>query len=232
MRKRGGSEGTKGAARSKANGQSPSRPRARLPLHLLFLKHTQGIVTAATTIGVLHYRNFHSLFFVVGSLSTSFSGESLSNTLAAKHAPERRFSATAKGLKLVIKEPRPPGSIVTKTHGMPSTHSSTITFMSLYLVGLLVAPMSPVSDLLAYRSLLVPLLLASPPLIMWSRVKLGLHTPEQCMVGGALGIFNALFLSMLWRGLGSWAGLRGDLAPGIDQTMQQLEDTIRSRIGL
>lgn len=104
--------------------------------------------------------------------------------------------------------------------------------MSLYLVGLLVAPLSPTSDLLAYRSLLVPLLLASPPLIMWSRVKLGLHTPEQCMVGAALGFVNTLLLSLLWRGIGSWVGLRGDVAPRVDEVIQHLEDTLRGKLDL
>lgn len=75
MKQRRGKEGgAKRAAGPSVNGKE--QPRPRLPLHLLILKHTQGIVTAATTVGVLHYRNFHSLFFVLGSLTTSFSGKS------------------------------------------------------------------------------------------------------------------------------------------------------------
>ena len=70
---------------------------------LLLLKHTQGIVTTATAIGILHLRTCHVLYFTIGSLATSF---------------------TAKGLKRVIKQPRPPGSRVKKTSGMPSTHSA------------------------------------------------------------------------------------------------------------
>lgn len=70
---------------------------------LWLLKHTQSIVTTATAISILHLRTSHALYFTVGSLATSF---------------------TAKGLKRVIKQPRPPGSRVKKTSGMPSTHSA------------------------------------------------------------------------------------------------------------
>lgn len=87
---------------SQPNGNEP-QTRNELSTGLWLLKHTQGIVTTATAIGILHLRTCHVLYFTVGSLATSFS---------------------AKGLKRVIKQPRPPGSRVKKTSGMPSTHSA------------------------------------------------------------------------------------------------------------
>nr|CDI51666.1 dolichyl pyrophosphate phosphatase and related acid phosphatases [Melanopsichium pennsylvanicum 4] len=79
------------------------KPQEQLSTALWLLEHTQSIVTTATAIGILHLRTCHALYFTIGSLATSF---------------------TAKGLKKVIKQPRPPGSRVKKTSGMPSTHSA------------------------------------------------------------------------------------------------------------
>lgn len=89
------------STRAKPNGEANSQ-RNELSTGLWLLKHTQGIVATATAIGILHLRTCHALYFTAGSLATSF---------------------TAKGLKRVIKQPRPPGSRVKKTSGMPSTHS-------------------------------------------------------------------------------------------------------------
>lgn len=95
---------TSAATDGSRGGKKPSRQsKDELSTGLWLLKHTQGIVTTATAIGILHLRTAHVLYFTVGSLVTSF---------------------TAKGLKRVIKQPRPPGSRVKKTSGMPSTHSA------------------------------------------------------------------------------------------------------------
>ncbi|UZJ51234.1 hypothetical protein CBS101457_000554 [Exobasidium rhododendri] len=154
-------------------------PAVPLPFWLWVFKHTQGVLTVATTVGVLYYRNVHSVYYVASILSTSF---------------------LAKGLKLVIKQPRPPGSSVTKTHGMPSTHSSTTMFMGTYLsLALLYLPSTISSH---HRHLIIPALLTLPPLIMYSRVRLGVHTVAQCCVGGLLGITNAVFCSAVWQGWG------------------------------
>lgn len=91
----------RGTAKARSNGDV--RPQKELSTGLWLLKHTQGIVTTATAMCILHLRTSHVVYFTIGTLSTSF---------------------TAKGLKRVIKQPRPPGSKVKKTSGMPSTHSS------------------------------------------------------------------------------------------------------------
>lgn len=95
-------------ARPTPNGAGPDgaakgRSRHKLSTGLWLLKHTQSIVTTATAVAILHLRTCHVLYFTIGSLATSF---------------------TAKGLKRVINQPRPPGSKVKRTSGMPSTHSA------------------------------------------------------------------------------------------------------------
>lgn len=70
---------------------------------LNFLRHTQGWVTAVTAVGVIWTSRAESVYYVAGALVTS---------------------TLAKLLKKVIREERPEGSAVTRTSGMPSTHSS------------------------------------------------------------------------------------------------------------
>lgn len=53
-----------------------------------------------------------------------------------------------------------------------------------------------------HRLLTIPALLALPPAIMYSRVRLGVHTPAQCIVGGILGITNAVACTAMWQGWG------------------------------
>lgn len=43
-------------------------------------------------------------------------------------------------------------------------------------------------------------LAAFPPLVMWSRVQLGVHTPRQVVVGGILGFTSALVIWAQWNG--------------------------------
>ncbi|KAK0525522.1 hypothetical protein OC834_005138 [Tilletia horrida] len=182
------------------------KPAVPLPWHLTVLRHTDVIVIAATAVGVMHLRTSHALFYSLGSTATSF---------------------TAKGLKRIIKQPRPEGSYNKRTHGMPSTHSSSITFMGLYLcLSFLLLPLHPSvpvpsaltkpmpasssaseatiwSDL-SVRAAYALCSSAIPAVVIWSRVALGLHTPAQCAVGALLGAFNAVTLFTTWNGLRVW----------------------------
>lgn len=54
------------------------------------------------TVGVIYYHNTQGIYLTMTALATSF---------------------MAKGMKKIINQPRPDGSIV-KTPGMPSTHSA------------------------------------------------------------------------------------------------------------
>ncbi|EST06663.1 Phosphatidic acid phosphatase type 2/haloperoxidase [Kalmanozyma brasiliensis GHG001] len=176
-----------GSTKAEPNGD-PGRPQKELSTGLWLLKHTQGIVTTATAIGILHLRTSHVIYFTVGTLATSF---------------------TAKGLKRVIKQPRPPGSKVKKTSGMPSTHSSTISFMGTYiLLSSLLLPLHPSLHLgsgAAARDNMAHIWIAlvgvvAPVLVMWSRVQLGVHTPAQTLVGAALGVVKACLWFTAWNG--------------------------------
>lgn len=51
-----------------------------------------------------------------------------------------------------------------------------------------------------HRLWIIPALITLPPMIMYSRVRLGVHTVAQCAVGGTLGIVNAVFCTALWQG--------------------------------
>ncbi|PWY97243.1 PAP2-domain-containing protein, partial [Testicularia cyperi] len=162
---------------------------------LWLLKHTQGIVTTATAIGILHFRTCHVVYFTIGTLATSFS---------------------AKGLKRVIKQPRPPGSRVKKTSGMPSTHSASISFMGTYiLLSSLLLPLHPslaisqADNSTTYQMTRIWLALfgvAAPLLVMWSRVRLGVHTRAQTIAGAALGIAKACLWFVVWNGTASLSG--------------------------
>ncbi|CAO1628241.1 unnamed protein product [Sympodiomycopsis kandeliae] len=134
---------------------------------LKILRHTQGIVTIATTIGCIVLWDVECVYYVSGSLLTSF---------------------LAKALKKVIREERPQGSAVRKSSGMPSTHSSTISFMCTYLAlnGGGIHPILRIG------------LVGLPLLVMWSRVRLGVHTPRQVIVGGTLGLLTGIAWNQLW----------------------------------
>lgn len=75
-----------------------------------------------------------------------------------------------------------------------------------------------------YASL--PIILPSllvPPLVMWSRIRLGLHTPAQTIAGAALGITTAWIASYAWQ-----HGVGDCLQAQIDPFLRALE----SRVGI
>lgn len=47
----------------------------RIELTSCFTFQTQGILTTATTVGVIYYHNVHSIYFVGNILTTSFLGK-------------------------------------------------------------------------------------------------------------------------------------------------------------
>ncbi|OAV97165.1 hypothetical protein PTTG_02754 [Puccinia triticina 1-1 BBBD Race 1] len=95
------------------------KPRIK-SLHLIILREANIVITILTAISILYLRSAHSLWFGLGAIAAT---------------------ATAKILKRCIKQPRPTES-TKKSFGMPSTHSSSITFYGIYL--LLVCLLLPV----------------------------------------------------------------------------------------
>jgi len=87
------------------------KPRIR-SLYLVILKEANIVITVLTALSILYLRSAHSLWFGLGAIIAT---------------------ATAKILKRCIKQPRPTES-TKKSFGMPSTHSSSITFYGVYLL--------------------------------------------------------------------------------------------------
>lgn len=50
------------------------------------------------------------------------------------------------------------------------------------------------------RTWLAVMGVTAPIAVMWSRVRLGVHTPEQTVAGAALGVFNAMISFLAWNG--------------------------------
>lgn len=154
--------------------------REDVGIGLNLLRHTQGVVTIVTAVGILWTsENAESLWYLGGALATS---------------------SVAKVAKKIIKEPRPEGSAVAGTHGMPSTHSSTVTFMCSYLALYSIHRLAAGKTIGVLESLATIVLLAFPPIVMWSRTALGVHTTRQVVAGGTLGGVCAIAWWALWQG--------------------------------
>ncbi|KAA1075815.1 hypothetical protein PGT21_027483 [Puccinia graminis f. sp. tritici] len=100
------------------------KPRIK-SLYLIILKEANIVITVLTAFSILYLRSAHSLWFGLGAIVAT---------------------ATAKILKRCIKQPRPTES-TKKSFGMPSTHSSSITFYGIYL--LLVCLLLPIHPKMA-----------------------------------------------------------------------------------
>lgn len=106
-------------------------------------------------------------------------------------------------LKHAIQQPRPPGSH-RGDYGMPSDHSQFTAFFAVYIVCWL-----HLSDRVHWRgdsswtrSLYSAIAIASVPVIMYSRVRLGVHSVEQVLAGAFLGAL----LGAAWHSCGQrWA---------------------------
>ncbi|KDN44361.1 PAP2-domain-containing protein [Tilletiaria anomala UBC 951] len=183
--------------RQRCRRRAGAPPRPELPLGLWLLKHTQRIVAATAAGALVHLRcSSHSVYYLTAALATAL---------------------LAKALKQLIRQPRPQHANTCQppTHGMPSTHSATITFMGLYLVlgarGTIPAAATALGLLL-------------PPAVMWSRVHLGLHTPTQTLAGAALGASTAAAAFLLWHGGGSayTTGVRDAVVRRVDPLVRSV----------
>lgn len=164
---------------------TPSSHGTISPL-LRVLRYTQGYVTVATTVGILFlHTRVQAVFYVTGALATS---------------------VMAKTIKTWVHDPRPPGSAVTKSSGMPSTHSSTVTYMAAYILLYTLRRPTELNALEVCYSLFLAMF---PPLVMWSRVALGVHTVKQVAVGGLLGLITANGAWQVWNKPTMVSGMSG-----------------------
>ncbi|EIW73422.1 hypothetical protein M231_01947 [Tremella mesenterica] len=177
----------------------PHKPSEYPSFILYLLDKTHLTVTAATTIYVLYQRRAHPLYFGIGAILSSIS---------------------AKLVKHFIRDPRPPpaSSISSpvrpkRTYGMPSTHSTVLTFFLAYLL-----PQSPTfTHPYIYGTSIAAYWAAG----VWSRTKLGYHTWPQCLGG----IFFGAALAWGWNSL--WIG-----QPSLEGNIQTLIDLMLSPLGL
>ncbi|KZV87764.1 phosphatidic acid phosphatase type 2/haloperoxidase, partial [Exidia glandulosa HHB12029] len=115
-------------------------------------------------------------------------------------------AVSVKGVKRLIRQPRPPNHLSRKTtYGMPSTHSATISYFAasvLLASGYLplhpAFPNSPLFRASAALGMGVWALLVSA-----SRIWLGHHSVLQVAVGSAYGIGFAATWFVLWTS-GGW----------------------------
>ncbi|KIR62592.1 hypothetical protein I314_03538 [Cryptococcus bacillisporus CA1873] len=169
----------------------PHSPSEYPSLLLYILDETHITVTFTTAFVIIYTRNAHAVWLAIGALGSSL---------------------TAKALKKLIRGPRPPpppdssASPVRpkKTYGMPSTHSTALTFYAAYMLPSLSSlPLPYLSGLgiVGYW--------ASG---LWSRKELGYHTWEQIGAGALTGVL----MSLIWRGIWNNWDVEGTLQPLID----------------
>ncbi|KAG2191912.1 hypothetical protein INT46_006794 [Mucor plumbeus] len=105
-------------------------------------------------------------------------------------------TVVAKVLKNVLRQPRPlprNKNKAKKSYGMPSSHSTAISFFTSYLTCVvLVTPTIP------YKYLLLIVFHCFSLSVIWSRVRLQHHTQSQVVAGTLLGASLAIFSFILW----------------------------------
>ncbi|KAH9812249.1 PAP2 superfamily-domain-containing protein [Melampsora americana] len=185
------------------------KPRLKV-LFLIILRETQIIVTIITAFAILQLRTAHSIWFGLGMINSTL---------------------IAKLLKRFIRQPRPiETNKISSSYGMPSTHSSSISFFGIYLfltsislpihrnlIGFLKPILSsqsililldPQSDDSLHHLHLLQFIriwlgfsfLTFSGIVCWSRVRLGYHTPSQVIVGSLIGTLLAFTWFTLWIG--------------------------------
>lgn len=137
-----------------------------------------SVIVVSLTAGVsLYTREVNVAWFVLGSIVCN---------------------GIAKGIKTRVRQPRPTAVAHTKTtYGMPSTHSTSISFFVTYML----LSLDPVADFLSLpRPIVGAAIFAWGYAIAWSRVKLGYHSVDQVMVGVTLGAAIAVGWRKAWIG--------------------------------
>ncbi|WVF66359.1 hypothetical protein IAT40_001099 [Kwoniella sp. CBS 6097] len=192
----------------------PHKPSDYPSTLLYILDETHITVTLSTALAILWTRDAHVAWFALGALNSSLS---------------------AKVLKELIRSPRPPPPDPSskpsrvrpkRTYGMPSTHSTALTFYFIYLLPFALSSASQHSIGGTATGLPSPLSLAAGGGLiaywsagLWSRKELGYHTWEQIFGGAAYGTLLALGWKAAW---GAY--------PAIGTNLQYLIDTVWSTV--
>ncbi|KAJ4000801.1 DnaJ domain-containing protein [Lentinula boryana] len=167
-----------------ANHDVDSEPSEwRLPWWLKFLDKTNTTVTALTASFFLYTQSSGVAYFGSGAVACMIA---------------------VKIVKKMIRQERPvmqrPGKKRKKTYGMPSTHSTTITYYATYT--LLASIYLPIHHTLpqSWMSRILPPLIVLPwaTVIALSRIWLGHHTLAQVSVGCSFGFAFAWLWFYMW----------------------------------
>ncbi|KAJ3977759.1 phosphatidic acid phosphatase type 2/haloperoxidase [Lentinula raphanica] len=158
-------------------------PAWKLPWWLRLLDKTNATVTALSTCFFLYTQSSGVAYFGSGAIACML---------------------VVKIIKKMIRQERPvmqrPGKKKKKTYGMPSTHSTTITYYATYI--LLASVYLPIHHTLPQSSItrILPPLVVVPwaTVIALSRIWLGHHTLSQVSAGCTLGFGFAWFWFYQW----------------------------------
>ncbi|KAF8516733.1 hypothetical protein BU17DRAFT_50707, partial [Hysterangium stoloniferum] len=110
---------------------------------------------------------------------------------------------SAKGIKRLIKQPRPVGISKKLSYGMPSTHSASMAFYATYICATCsYLPLHRTFDMqvmsIPLRDLVPVIVVPWAVLVLASRVWLGHHTWQQVGVGCGFGVGFAGVWFALW----------------------------------
>ncbi|WVW81482.1 hypothetical protein I302_103476 [Kwoniella bestiolae CBS 10118] len=179
----------------------PHKPSDYPSLLLYILDETHITVTLTTALAILYTRDAHVVWFAIGALNSSLSAKVLKNLIRNPRPPPPDPSSTPSKIR-----PK-------RTYGMPSTHSTALTFYFIYLIPYVHLLPTPL-DWMAGVGVSTYWVLG-----LWSRKQLGYHTWEQVVGGAVYGTLLAVF----WRGV--WGRY-----PLIGRGIQGVFDAVWSRV--
>ncbi|KAI9480509.1 MAG: phosphatidic acid phosphatase type 2/haloperoxidase [Benjaminiella poitrasii] len=147
------------------------------------LSYTREIVITCTFFAILYLRSIHAVYFTASAILTTL---------------------IAKILKRIIKQPRPVATTKKTSYGMPSSHSTAISFFSTYLQSLALSAVHHTAeeDNRTLKMTIVVMAIVAfycfSIAVIWSRVQLGHHTRTQVVAGALLGAACALLAHTSW----------------------------------
>ncbi|WWC67133.1 uncharacterized protein I206_101040 [Kwoniella pini CBS 10737] len=189
----------------------PHRPSDYPSLLLYILDETHITITLLTALAILYTKDAHVVWFAIGALNSSLSAKLLKNlirnprptskTITTKTTIPKSSSSSFEKEKENKKNLKSSSSLKTykiknkKTYGMPSTHSTSLTFYFIYLIPFLINK-NLNSNFQFFRNLLSILGISIYWLLgLWSRKKLGYHNLKQIFGG----ILFGSFLAFIWK---------------------------------
>ncbi|KAK6904963.1 hypothetical protein L486_02567 [Kwoniella mangroviensis CBS 10435] len=165
----------------------PHKPSDYPSTLLYILDETHITVTLSTALAILYTRDAHVVWFAVGALNSSLSAKLLKNLIRNPRPPPPDPSSSPSKIR-----PK-------RTYGMPSTHSTALTFYFIYLIPYVQYLSFPLSWLAGIG------VSGYWVLGLWSRKQLGYHNWQQVLGGALYGTLLALGWKWVY-GMHPWIG--------------------------